>query len=245
MLQSVRELHQYRVQAEDGDVGEVTAFTFDDESWTIRYLVVDAGRWLFGRRVLIPTRHLGDPKWEEEVFPSHLTKKQIEQSPDVDLNKPVSRRMEGELHEYYHLTPYWRPRVEAGTVAQIGAEGEEAESTVPSKRSALRSTREVFGYDVQAEDGDVGSVADFLVDDKSWNIRYLVVDTAQWLSRDKVLIAPDWVTEVDWALREVQVGLTREEVENAPSFDQSEPIERSYEVRLYDYYGRPKYWEQA
>jgi len=125
------------------------------------------------------------------------------------------------------------------------AEGEEAESTVPSKRSALRSTREVFGYDVQAEDGDVGSVADFLVDDKSWNIRYLVVDTAQWLSRDKVLIAPDWVTEVDWALREVQVGLTREEVENAPSFDQSEPIERSYEVRLYDYYGRPKYWEQA
>jgi hypothetical protein len=111
-----------------------------------------------------------------------------------------------------------------------------------SKSSHLRSTREVIGYNIQASDGEIGHVEDFIVDDETWIIRYMVVNTRDWLPGKKVLVAPRWIEKVTWAESKVYVELTRESVKNSPEFDPSAPVNREYETKLYDYYGRPKYW---
>ena len=62
----------------------------------------------------------------------------------------------------------------------------------------LRSSAAVTGYHIQATDGDIGHVEDFLLDDRSWTIRFMVVDTTNWWAGEKVLIAPAWIERVDW-----------------------------------------------
>lgn len=109
----------------------------------------------------------------------------------------------------------------------------------------LRSTREVIGYHIQANDGGIGHVDDFIAGGEDWVIRYMIVDTRNWLPGRKVLVAPTWVKRVDWAKRDVYVDLSRETIENSPEFDPSAPVNREYELRLYDYYGRPRYWTKV
>ena len=108
----------------------------------------------------------------------------------------------------------------------------------------LHSARDVVGYYVHAADGDVGHVEDFLVDDSSWAIRYLVVDTRNWLPGRKVVIAPGWIKTVSWDDSRVHVDLLRKEVETAPEYDPDAPLERAFESRLYEHYRRPTYWDE-
>jgi len=245
MLRSVKALHGYAVRATDGDVGDLEDFYFDDRSWTVRYLVVETGNWLKGRRVLVSPIVTGMPKWERQALPVRLTKSQVRNSPPIDVDKPISRQMEQELHAYYGWPPYW-VSTRALAAAQVikkatGTEAEHIDLT-------LRSVEEVLGYNIQATDGNIGYVTDFIVDDEEWVIRYIVVDTRgwlDWLPGKQVLISPCWVHAVAWPERDVYVGLSREAVKNSPEFDPSESVNREYEIRLYDYYGRPKYWTRV
>jgi hypothetical protein len=126
-----------------------------------------------------------------------------------------------------------------------GATAPEPVQEVPELESAdphLRSAEEVRGYHIQATDHEIGHVEDYIVDDVSWSIRYMVVDTRNWLPGKKVIISPSWIGFVDWCNRSVEVLLTREEVKESPEYDPLTPVNREYEVRLYDFYGRPKYW---
>ena len=239
MLRSVKDLRGYTIRAADGDIGKVHEFYFDDRGWIIRYLVVDTGTWLPGRRVLLSPSAMGQPDWETQVLPVGLTKGQVEHSPPIDADKPVSRQMERELHVYFGWRPYWG----SATVMAIQTEEEanqeaEQEQTDPH----LRSTREVIGYHIRARDGEIGHVEDLIANDEGWGIRYLVVDTHNWLPGRKVLVDPFWSEQVNWAERRVHVDMTCEMVKNSPEFDPSAPVNREYEVRLYDFYGRPKYW---
>ncbi len=106
----------------------------------------------------------------------------------------------------------------------------------------LRSADEVMGYHIEALDDAIGHVEDFIVDDESWKLRYIVVDTRNWLPGRKVLVAPDWIDSIRWVDQMVAVSLSREEISESPEFDPTVPINREYETRLYDYYGRPAYW---
>ena len=107
----------------------------------------------------------------------------------------------------------------------------------------MRSADRIIGrYRVDAKDGKIGHVADLIVDSEAWDICYMVVDTRDWLPGKKVLVAPAWVDRVSWEGSMVAVDLTREQVENSPEYDPSQPVNREYEARLYDYYGRPRYW---
>jgi sporulation protein YlmC with PRC-barrel domain len=247
MLRSVEDLLGYQVRGTDGEIGTVHDFYFDDESWTIRYLVVDLGDLLSARRVLLSTAPLGRPQSEEELFPVLLTQEQVEQSPPVDVEQPVSRQMEEELHAYYDWSPYWRlstPALAGGALAVTETLSEPEEKTEPAGRSDphLRSVREVRGYHIEAANGEVGHVEDFVADDESWILRYLVVDTRNWLPGRKVLVALPWISNVNWVTRKVYVELKREVIEKSPEFEPEGPIDREYEVRLHEYYGRPSYW---
>jgi hypothetical protein len=248
MLRSIESLCGYKISAFDGEIGKVHEFLFDDEQWTIRYVVVDTGRWIPGRRVLISPAVFGQPDWDLQQFPVSLTKEQVKNSPDINVDKPVSRRHELELLKYYGISPYW-PYVPASgyytvppPVPLSKEEREELESEKNKEEIHLRSTREVIGYHIQATDDTIGHVVDFILEDEKWVIRYMVVDTRNWLPGKKVLVSPHWIKDIRWTQTKVYVDLSKEAVKNSPEYDPSEPVNREYELRLYDYYGRPKYW---
>ena len=279
MLLSVRELEGFTIGAIDGDIGSVHDVYFDDQSWTVRYQVVDTGTWLPGRRVLISPMSVREPSWSDQRLRVELTRDQIQNSPDVDTAKSISRESEEALVRHYGLDPYWFgphrwgavaypypygpvvpplgdpvPAVDPETSRALEREGWQnvgpehvEEKHLPEERRVdahLRSAREVMGYDIQALDGGIGHVEDFLLDDRSWAIRYLIVDTRNWLPGKKVVIAPEWVEEVSWSDSKVVVSLTRDQIEHSPEYDPSRPLEREDESRLYQHYGRPTYWER-
>ena len=241
MLRSIKSMFGYIILAKDGDIGKVHDFFFDDEKWTIRYLVVDTRYWLPGRKVLISPVALGQPDWDSMRFPVHLTKEQVENSPDIDTDKPFSRQQQIDLHTYYRWPPYWSipiippPLPISDTTQETSVQRDKGDPH-------LRSTKEVTGYRIEATDGEIGHVEDFILEDKDWVIRYMVVDTKNWLPGRKVLISPQWIERVSWNEKKVHVDLSREAVENSPQYDEAAPVNREYEVRLYDYYGRPTYW---
>ena len=244
MLRIVKELYGYSIRTINGDIGEVHDFYFDDRFWTIRYLVVDTSKWLPGRKVLIPPVALGEPDWKKRVFPVSLTRDQVKSSPDFDTNKPLSRQHEENLHIYYSWPFYWDYEAVASVGPMMSAHAERKK--IAAERGGedlhLRSTREVIDYRIHAIDDEVGHVQDFVVEDESWIIRYMVVDTRKWLPGKKVLVFRECIERISWADSEVYVDLSREEIKNSPEFDPRQPVNREYEERLYDFYGHPKYW---
>lgn len=249
MLRSVKELRGYKIQAQDGEIGKMHAFLFDDHQWVIRYLIVNTGNWLAERLVLIVPGALEEPDWAGRVFPVNLTCRQVEESPDIEVDKPVSRQQEMDLHRHYNWTMYWTGEPGIGAVgvppvAPIAGSDKDTEEEKETEKGDpnLRSTREVIGYQIEARDGEIGHLDDFIVDDEGWFLRYAVVDTRDFLPGRKVLIAVPWIERVDWHGARVHIDLMRGRIENSPEFDPEAPVNREYEERLYDYYGRPRYW---
>jgi sporulation protein YlmC with PRC-barrel domain len=236
MLRSVKELFGYQILATDGDIGKVYDFFFDDETWTIRYLVVDIGTWLPERKVLLSPVALLKPEGRTHKFPIRLSKEQVRKSPDINVEKPVSMQYQIALHAYYGWPVFW-PMSGYTPVPPVT---EEQPPFEPEKEdSHLRSIREVKGYHIQATDREIGHVEDFIANDADWNIRYMVVDTRNWLPGKWVLIPLTFITDVRWIDRSVYIDLTKESVKNSPEYNPSDPVNREYEARLYDYYGRP------
>jgi hypothetical protein len=251
MLRSVNELQGCTIHASDGDIGHVDQFYFDDEKWTIRYLVVETGGWLSGRSVLISPIALGEADWHARRLSVNLSREQVKNSPDISADKPVSRQQEFGYYQYYSWPYYWGgaglwgggmyPGLllpSTGEAAREERYREEREQDDPH----LRSTKAVVGYRIRATDAEIGHVADFLVDEETWALRYMAVDTGGWWPGKKVLIAPEWVAQVSWAESTVDVDLKRDTIKNGPEWDPDEPISREFEERLYGYYHRTPYW---
>jgi hypothetical protein len=249
MLRSLKEIFGYRILATDGDIGHVDDFFVDDEIWAVRYIIVDTGTWLPGRKVLLVPSAVEQPEWETHTLPVRLNKEQVRNSPDINTDIPVSRQAEIELHKHYNWIPYWGvpPHGVTPTISpKEGEEGkEEDEKVLEGERidPHLRSVKEVIGYHIQASDGEIGHAEEFIVEDSDWFARYMVVDTKNWLPGREVLISPDWIKRVSWADSKVYISLSKELIKNSPEYDPASPVNRQYEERLYDYYGRPKYWD--
>jgi sporulation protein YlmC with PRC-barrel domain len=247
MLRSLKDLKRYTVSASDGDLGTVANFLLDDERWAIRYLVVDAGLVHNRNDVLISPVFFREVDWATRCFHLAMTRDRIEKSPSVDVDKPVSRQHERDYHAYYGYPYYWGyPGLWGLTnypVLMLPGPEPAVDLKAGSGDVHLRSAKEVVGYDVQTSDGSVGRVADFVVDDQTWKIQYLVIDTNHWWFGKKVLVAPEWAKRISWAERTVDVGLSRETIKKSPAWNPEAGVNRVYESRLYDYYGRPAYWD--
>ncbi len=232
MIRSAKDTLGYTIHATDGEIGKVRDLFFDDKQWTIRYLVVDTGAWLSGRTVLISPASVTAADWEGRAVRVMLTREQVKNGPDINTELPISRRVEMEFHRYYGFPFYWGggavwgPGMTPGALAAAAVtspvleqEEQDTERSEDQEESHLRSVRVIDGFAIQARDGEIGRVTDFLFDDETFRINYMVIDTSNWWSGRKVIVPPTWVTDVDWAEKQVNVDLKRETIKDSPEFD--------------------------
>ena len=247
MLVNVKSITGYTLDSLDGEIGTVNEFYFDDKHWTIRYMVADTGNWLPGRLVLISPYALVEVNKEERHVAVNLTKKQIEGSPSLDSDKPVSRQNEEAYNSYYSWPLYWDGPYVWGAYPNFGRDSAKGAESARGGRgwdSHLRSTGEVNGYHLQGAEGEIGHVADFIIDDATWSIRYLVIDTRNWWPGKKVLVSTQWVDGVSWTESKVFVNLTLDSIRQSPEYTEEALLTRDYEDRLHRHYRRPGYWAE-
>ena len=223
MFQSIKQLYGIKLGASDGDIGHVKDCYFDDQIWAVRYVVADTGSWLPGRQVLISPHAFGNLEQAGKVLRVNLTRKQIEDSPSIESHKPVSRQFEEEYHRYYGWPYYWQgdglwgmsgfPILEL-PAKPLPIEPATARGPQPERPDAhLRSTQAVGGYGLQASDGMIGHVCDFMMDAQSWAIRQLVIKTGHRFSGKEVQIPTRKVDRISYPDSTVFVNLTKEAVE--------------------------------
>jgi len=247
VLRNAKQLEGHVLQARDGLIGRVKDFYFDDAHWRVRYCVVETGEWLQSRRVLVSPTAMRPYDAALKVFPVDLTKEQVRHSPDVGTEVLVSRQHEEAIHRHYGWLPYWGSVLGGAPILPVVSPtptvGESGESVAPEgerplqKRTDpfLRSMNDTIGYHLDATDGTLGHVEDFLVHGEDWTIRYLVVDTRNGWPGKRVVLAPEWIAEVNWEKSRVAVDLTREMIDQSPVYDPSTPW-ADYGSRLDDYY---------
>jgi hypothetical protein len=267
MLRSTKELQNYVIGATDGEIGHVTDFYFDDESWVIRYFVVETGSWLMSRKVLISPFSLMKADWMHKRLPVSISREEVKNSPDIDTHWPVSRQHEMAYADYYGYPYYWGgsglwgdglyapllvSRKDRGSVikedttrtAVPGTNGDGSQSASLKNDPHLRSCQSVTGYHIHAVDGDIGQLEGMLVDEETWSIRYMVVDTRNYLLGHEVLVSPDWVKSINWEESRLTLDLSKQTVKDCPRFDSSAEINRRQEAAIHQHYQRPVYWEE-
>jgi uncharacterized protein YrrD len=202
MLHDLNALTGSSVIATDGEMGSIRNFLFDDQSWMIRYVVVDVGGWLTRRAVVLAITAVEHPDWVKKTFQVHLTKEQVRHSPDVDTEKPVSRQQEIAMHEYFGWSIYWA-QSELGPASSLP--GGKKYPLHTKEDSHLRSAWDLVGYEVWSTDGEIGRVDNFIMDDASWHLGYLDVKAGDWLYNRSVLVPTRSVNSVSWASHRVNL----------------------------------------
>jgi hypothetical protein len=223
MERTINGLIGCRMEARDGDGGRVDDVYFDDESWAVRYLVLKTDAWLSGRKVLIAPLALMEDGGMIGVFRVNLTQDQIRNSPDIDTDKPVSRQQEIELYGHYAWKGYW----ESGFYAQGVGEIKEVSNMPQNERSGsavdlhLRATSYVTGFHVHGTDGEFGHICNFVIDDRTWMVLNLVVDTGHLPVGKKVLVAVDHIIQMQWNDSEIYLNETKADIEKSTVFEPS------------------------
>jgi hypothetical protein len=250
MMQVILALKGYGIEASDGAIGTVADFLFDDASWRVRWLVVDCGTWLTGRKVLIHPSAISRADLEQQQFLVALTKAQVQMSPELAEDQPVSQQMENQLYTYYGWDPLWAgpflsemPGAMASPLMAppyfgLGLSAGEG-ARLPGSDPHVRSVEEVTGYHIHAVDGIIGHVENFMIDDGDWSIHYFIVDTGNWWSGKRVLISPLAVKSIDWFDHYVELDVSREKVKSSPPWDPLDAFSQLYAKRLHNHYGWP------
>jgi hypothetical protein len=269
MLRTLSDLHAYTIGAVDGAIGHVKDIYVDDTAWVVRYLVVETGSWLESKKVLISPIAIGKVDWEARQLHVAITKEQVKNCPDVDTEKPITRQHEQDYSGYYGYPYYWGglgywgggmfPEMMLSSYGGANAPQalqfmqQEAENFRASAEghhdetasSHLRSCAAITGYHLQASDGEIGHVSGALIDDQTWAVRYLIVNTSNWWFGHQILVAPSWIEAISWSEATVSVKLTRDAVKDAPPYDSNQQLSRADEERLHQHYVRAGYWAKS
>jgi hypothetical protein len=254
MMQVISALKGFAIEASDGRIGAVADFLFDDGSWRVRWLVVDCGTWLPGRKVLTHPSAILLNDLEPRRFVVALTKAEVEKSPLLAEDQPVSQQMEDRLHTYYGWDPLWGGPYLSETPGAIAwpymappyfglglgaVEAQGKRANLHGSDPHVRSVNEVTGYHIRAVDGEIGHIENFMIDDADWSIHYFVVDTRNWWFGERVLISPRAVKAIEWFDRRVELDASREQVKSSPRWDPLVAFTQVYAKRLHRHYGWP------
>lgn len=250
MLWNASLLIGFTIEASDGRIGTVHDVLFDDIDWIIRWLVVDTGGDAAEHKVLLPISALGTPDASSRQFPVNLTMQQVRDSPDVEMDLPVSRQIEEALYNFYGWAPYWRnsgslisnsvvkPIAIPLQIFEPNLTGlDTASAALPAGDPNLRSVAGVTQYNIHATDGNIGHIDDFLVQDENWIIRYIIVDTGNWWPGERVLISPGAMREINWEEKTFYLNVDRQRVKDSPLYESSSTADGAYDEKFLKYFG--------
>mgnify|MGYP006280220449 CR=1 FL=1 len=259
MLRKMKALEGFTVHGSDGDLGKIEDFYFEQQRFIMRYIVIDTGNWLKDEETLISTDAFEEINYENKEVLVDLSSDELEEAPDIDKYKPISKLREEELAKHFDWPIYWGgttptggPAIPANTLLReklfdYDDSNEETELDEKEIESNLRSFNEVKGYHIQAKDKEFGHLEDLFVDEENWVIRYLLIDTRNILPGRDVLIAPEWIQNISWDKKKIFVNKTKKEIKNAPEYKEEKSdylVHRDYEKKLYDHYDELKYWHR-
>ncbi|SFJ81749.1 PRC-barrel domain-containing protein [Halobacillus dabanensis] len=245
MIHNEKYIEGYTIHATDDELGKVDAFLFDDENWAIRYLVADTRKWLPGRKVLLSPISIQNINHQADHISFSLTKEQVKNSPDIDADQPVSRAQEVRMNQYFGWGNYWgAPGVWGpGFYPYELAQQEFNEMTEEEAEvSQVRKTSEVIGYRVFTYNGEAGEIDSFLIDDKTWKIRYVVIRSKIEGEEKFLLVSTDWITDVRWADESLHISVEKESLVKAPAYHPDLTIDRDYEESVFKAFNKPPYW---
>jgi hypothetical protein len=267
MLRQLNDAMGYVLAASDGDIGRCVDFLIDDgpctckgeQVWAVRYMIADTGRWLADRKVLVSPTFLGEADWRKQRLEVKLTRDVIRDAPFLENEQSVSRRYEAAWHRHHGLPDYWKgtlltvptiepevlQTVEYACADRLDASRLEAEEL---DRSAIRSAAEIVGCSVRSADGPLGTVADAILDDRFWVLRFLAVEPGQWMpapqefvpqQRLKHMAPVNRLQSIDWDAREFRIDLPAKSIQEAPLLNPDDAIDIDFETRLHEHFGRP------
>ena len=244
LLRSVRDMRGYKIFATDGAIGEVEDLLFDDEKWVVRHFVVST----YQREVLLSPISFSGADWDARIMHVNLTLEQIRNSPDIDTDLPISRKAESEYYDFFGWPYYWGGvyttpggiyPISAGLmgtpVRNVEEEAPEPREFTPDEIH-LRSADEVMGHHVDASDGSIGRVEDFIIHDEHFHVQYVVIDTSPWWFGGKILFPTDRILTVSWPGRLITLDASRSEVKAAPHWDHAKPVCKTYAGCINEHY---------
>ncbi|KGX83412.1 PRC-barrel domain-containing protein [Pontibacillus marinus] len=259
MLFPTSKLEGLRIDASDGELGKIKDIYFDDKKWTIRYVVADTRKWLPGKKVLLSPASLKEIPFDSDKIEVDLDKETIRNAPPIEDHEPVSVRNEMELSRYYGWSPYWEGEYLWGTMGypQIMEPGanptmmadekmeqeKKAEDNPAHPDHNLRSVREVAGeksgYRVFAQNQEIGHLEDFSIQQETYKLQYMVINTGSWLNEKLRILSTDWIESIDWENHIVKVDIDPGQLKNAPDYDYEHEVTRDVEEHMHQLYAKP------
>jgi len=240
MLLPAKNFVGFKLRAQDGDMGKAHDFLFDDHHWVIRYLVADTGGGFLGREILIPPEALQPVDVPGRFLPVGLTKDQIKNGLPVESHQPVSRQLDSRYPSCYAF-PFDADAFSPWGLNLSFLMGPPDHRTGGRLQEAgdphLKSTGDVVGHRIQARDGEWGQVEDFIINEETWTIRYLVVTTGSRRGGKRILVSSQRINGMDEDRSTVFVSHTVEALKNSPEYT-AESLNQDYEARLYHHYYR-------
>ena len=222
MLRGLRNLRGWTIDGRDcRDIGTIDDFYIDDRQWTVRYLVVNVGRWGALQETLVLPASIDRVDPAQRRIVTHLTRAKIEQAPAVDTRRPVARRYEREYSSHFGYPTFWPSTGDASettpTLVEQAAEVAARVAPADEEEAHLRSVQELIGYRIQAIDGESGQLEDFFADE-AWTVRNFTVHTGHWFGGQTVLLSPETIRKVEWEHQLVHVGLRRDDIKGSPAY---------------------------
>ncbi|MFG6120272.1 PRC-barrel domain-containing protein [Thalassobacillus sp. B23F22_16] len=261
MLYFASTLKNYNIQAKDGELGKVKDLYFDDRKWTVRYLVADTRKWLPGKKVVVSPSGVKAVDTEEQVIHVENNKEDIRNNAALEEKQDFSYEKEMELSDTFGWKQYWTgeflwggyltpmdPMEEPARAAEPQTTKEPPiNDNVHGRNDKLRSTENIKGEFkhgvVHGENGKIGYIKDITIDEDTWRIRYLLVDTSEWSTKERVLLSPDWLQSVDWLANDFYIDLKLETIEEGPNYEKDQRVTKEFEEIIYQKYRKEPYWQ--
>jgi hypothetical protein len=247
MFYEMKSFKKYSLCGLDGSIGKVKDVLFNDQKWDVRYLVADTGNWLRERQILIKPEFLASVDHDLHCITVKLTRKQIEDSPPLSSDKPVNCQYDKEYNRFFGFMEGLNslPIMKSGKTDLDRQSEEEILEDERSWDQHLRSLSASTGLVIEAMDGEVGSIEDFIVEDKNWNVRYLVIKTLKWWPGKKLLVSPQWITMINWGTSKLFVNINREPFKELQEYTSLDVLTRDYEIKLHKLCSRDGYWTDS